>query len=258
MRRKLTHGELIHDVWPDKSLFGAVMLFITGLVGVAFVAFSAYVDVVFSERVPRILRDYPPLLTLLLSFAAFVCAAVSLRQRDTNWAFAGALAGVLSLGLLGVGSVLSLIAAVFLVLSRLEREDYTPETLRLTADQWPDKSLAASLLMFMAGVVALLWGGGLTIGLVSLDLGATLILGQASLLAGLVCLFAALQLYFQRGLWVGALAAVGGIATVGFYVVGPLLSLAALVLIVLAHREQEFHKPGPTPEPESGSTKPAR
>lgn len=254
LARKLTHDEMIHKVWPDKSLFGAVMLFITGLVGVSFVAFNAYVDVTLSEKVPGFLRDYPPLLTLFLSFASFVLAGVSLKQRNTMWALWGAAAGVASLGLLGVGSLLSIVAFVFLILSRLEKEDYTPETLRLTTEQWPDKSLAASLLMTMSGIVALVWGVALAFDYFSLELSQSVILGQASIVAAIICLFAASQLYYQKrlGFWIGVLASVAGMATLGFYVVGPLLSISALVLLLLAHREEEFHKPKTEAAPAMG------
>lgn len=242
MARKPSHGDLIRDVWPDKSLFGAVMLFITGLLGILFAAFQANIDVELSAKVPAFLREYPSLLSITLSLATFVFAGVSLRRRDTVWALWGCATGILAFGMLGVGTVLSVVATVFLVLSRVEREDYKPETLRLTTEQWPDKSLAASLLILMAGVVAVIWGALLVAGLVNLELGQTLILGEASVLAGLVCFFASMQLYFQRGFWVGALASLGAIASIGFYVIGPLLGIGALALIFLAHREREFDR----------------
>lgn len=246
LARKLSHGDMIRDVWPDKSLFGAVMLFITGLLGILFAGFQAAIDVELTTKVPAFLREYPPLITLVLSLLTFVFAGVSLRNRDTLWAIWGCATGIVAFGLLGVGTILSVVALVFLVLSRVEREDYKPETLRLTSDQWPDKSLAASLLVLMAGVVAVLWGTLLVADLVTLELGQTLILGEASVLAGLVCFVASLQLYFQRGVWLGILAALGAIGSIGFYVIGPLLGISVLVLLFLAHREREFEKRHPT------------
>lgn len=242
LARKQSHGDLIRDVWPDKSLFGAVMLFMTGLLGILFAGFQSAIDVEFSAKVPQFLREYPPMLTLFLSLLTFVFAGVSLRNRDTLWAIWGCLTGIAAFGLLGVGTILSTVALAFLFLSRVEREDFKPETLRLTSDQWPDKSLAASLLILMAGVVAVLWGTLLVAGLVTLELGQTLILGEASVVAGLLCFFASLQLYYQRGVWVGVLASMAAVATIGFYVIGPLLGISVVVLLFLAYREREFEK----------------
>lgn len=253
LARKQSHGDMIRDVWPDKSLFGAVMLFMTGLLGILFAGFQAAIDVELSAKMPQVLRDYPPMITLLLSLLTFVLAGVSLRNRDTLWALWGCATGIIAFGLLGVGTILSVVALVFLMLSRVEREDYKPETLRLTSDQWPDKSLAASLLVLMAGVVAVIWGTLLVANLVTLELGQTLILGEASVVAGLVCFFASLQLYFQRTVWVGVLAALGAIGTIGFYAIGPLLGMAVLVLLFLAHREREFDKRHPTTASTSSS-----
>lgn len=218
------------------------MLFVTGLLGILFGAFQSVIDVEFSSQVPQLLREYPPLITLVLSLLTFVFAGVSLRNRDTLWALWGCATGVLSFALLGVGTILSVLAFAFLMWSRVEREDYKPETLRLTSDQWPDKSLAASLLILIAGVVAVLWGTLLVAGLITLELGQTLILGEASVLAGLVCFFASVQLYFQRGVWIGVLASLGAVATAGFYAIGPLLGISVLVLLFLAYREREFEK----------------
>jgi hypothetical protein len=234
------------------------MLFITGLLGILFAAFQANIDVELSAKVPAFLRDYPSFVTLLLSLLTFVFAGVSLRNRDTTWALWGCATGIVAFGLLGVGSVISIVALVFLGLSRVEREDFKPETLRLTSDQWPDKSLAASLIILMAGLVAVIWGALLVANLVNLELGQTLILGEASVLAGLVCFFASLQLYFQRGFWIGALASVGAIGSIGFYVIGPLLGIAALVLLVLAYREREFDRTHSVPSAAPATGKPSR
>lgn len=253
MSRKPSHGELIREVWPDKSLFGAVMLFVTGLLGILFAAFQASVDVELSDKVPTFLRTYPDVVTIVLSMGTFVCAVVSLRNRDTRWALWGCAAGIAAFGLLGVGTVLSVVAFLFLLFSRAEREDYNAETLRLTSDQWPDKTLAASLLLLMAGVVAIVWGVLLVAELVALEISQTLVLGAASVLAGLLCFFASLQLYFQRGLWTGAIAALAAVGTIGFYAIGPLLGAAALVLLMLGQREREFERQRTT---RTASTKP--
>jgi hypothetical protein len=250
MARRPSHGQLIREVWPDKALFGAVILFITGLLGLLFTSIEATIDVELSARVPTFLREYPPLVTVACSLLTFIFAGVSLRNRDTGWALWGCLAGVAAFGLLGVGTALSLVALLFLLKSRHEREDFKPETLRLTSDQWPDKSLAASLLLLMAGIVAIVWGVLLLLELVNLEIGRTAILGAGALISGLVSFLASAQLYVQRGFWVGTLASIGAVGSIGFYVIGPLLGIGAFVLLFLAHREREFDRTHPTTAPQ--------
>ncbi|HLE47381.1 MAG TPA: hypothetical protein VI818_03715, partial [Candidatus Thermoplasmatota archaeon] len=233
-RKERSRGELIRTLWPDKAMYGAIMLFITGVVGLGYGFINLTFDVEYSTKIPALIRNYPDGLTMFLSAVTVACSYLSLRFRDTKWAVYGCIAGILAIGLVAVGSALSVIALIFIVLSRLEKEDRTPETLRLTTDMWPDKSLAASLLMLITGITTLAWSAALLTGTVVMSIAKINVFGFTGLLVGLMCLFAALELYFQRGLWVGAIAAIGGMCTLAFYMVGPLLSGATLVLIILA------------------------
>jgi hypothetical protein len=240
MAQTTSHSEMIKSLWPDKALYGSVMLFLTGIVGIAFAVFSLAIDVEYSRELPRLLREYPSWLTILLSFLCILFSYVSLSQRDTKWSIAGGLCGLGALGLLGVGSLLSVIALGYALKARHEREDTNPDTLRLTADRWPDKSLAASLLMMMTGIVSLAWGIALWTAWLRTEIDDQILFGMAGVLVGLLCFFAAIELYFQRALWVGVVAGVGGLMTFGFYVVGPMLSGASLVLLLFAWKEREF------------------
>lgn len=240
MAQTVSHSELIKSLWPDKALYGSVMLFLTGIVGIAFAMFSLAIDVEYSSELPRILREYPGWLTILLSFLCLIFSYVSLSQRDTKYSILGGACGFAAMGMLGVGSLLSVIALGYALKARHEREDTNPDTLRLTSDRWPDKSLAASLLMMMTGVVSLAWGVALWTNWLRTEIDDQVLFGMSGVLVGLLCFFAAIELYFQRALWVGVVAGVGGLMTFGFYVVGPMLSGASLVLLLFAWKEREF------------------
>jgi hypothetical protein len=60
------------------------------------------------------------------------------------------------------------------------------------------------------------------------------------LTVGALLLVAGREVYNLRRPWLGWTALALGCATLGFYVLGPLLALAGMVLLGLAHREDEF------------------
>jgi hypothetical protein len=235
-----THSELIRELWPDKALYGSVMLFITGIIGIAYGMFTLAIDVQYADDVPHWISAYPRWITILLSAATIILSYVSLMERHTKWAFLGGLTGLGAFGMLGVGSLLSVIAILYALKSRAEGEDTNPETLRLTSDRWPDKSLAASLIMLMTGVVTLAWGAALYSGWLRTEMDHQSLFGLCGIVVGLMCFYACIELYFQRAIWVGVVAGIGGLMTFGFYVVGPMLSGASLVLLLFAWKEREF------------------
>ncbi|MHB8606237.1 MAG: hypothetical protein ACYDCK_13385 [Thermoplasmatota archaeon] len=236
---------LVRHVWPDKRLYGSILLLVTSLLGALFALMQLAVDVRLGPNVPAVLRDASPTNALVLSIVAAVGAYVALRQRKTTWAFVGAVAGVLSFGFLGVASLVSLIAFVFLVLARMEGEDENPETLALDRMQWPDKALSASLVLLLAGVFALAWGYGLVSDSVVLSIPSSETFGLFTILVGLVDLAAAAMLSRQRAPMLGFAAAVGSILAFSLYVIGPILGVTALVLLVQAKREDEFEEDAP-------------
>ena len=231
--------DLIKGLWPDKALYGATLLFITGILGVLHgLAFSL---VTLGEELPDLVRTYPPEATLLFSAASMLFAWLALRRQDSRLAIVGAISGFLSFALLGLGSVLAAIAFIFILLSRGEGEDANPETAELSADMWPDKALAASVVILVAGVLTAGWGYVLMTsdfafeGYMDRDAFAWL-----NLAIGAVCMLAAVLLYRQRAPVVGLLASLGAVAGLGLYVVAPILGLVTLVLILQAWREDEF------------------
>lgn len=239
------HSRLIRDLWPDKALYGAIVLFITGASGIAYAAFAGAVEVSYSEKIPVFVQEYPRSLTMLLSGLAILFAYRSLKTRSLTQSFLGVGSAVLSFSLAGFGSVLALISLLFTLLAKREKEDTNPETLLLTSDRWPDKSLGASLLMMMSGLVTLAWGGGLFARIIHTEIDNPELFGLCGILIGLVSLYASIELYFQRARWLGVSAGVGGLLTFGFYIVGPMLSGAALVLVLFAVREREFQQTAP-------------
>lgn len=235
---------LIRGLWPDKAMYASILLVLTGALGALAGIVLLSFDIAFSKNVPAFFREYPASVSLALSLAVIVCGLVALKRRSLLWIGAGCVLGIAAQGLLGIGSILSLIAVAFAFLSKLEGEDKNPNTRHLTPRMWPDKSLAASLLLLASGIVTAAWGVGVLLEAVAVDFES--LLGIAIVVAGALSLLAAWTVYNQRWPWFAVLAALAGVAGLGVYVVGPLLSLVALVLIALAAKEREFQQ---APEP---------
>lgn len=235
---------LVRRVWPDKAMYAALMLLVAGLVGVYYAAVSTALEVEVSPDVPRALREADPAVAVTLSLVASFCAVTALAARRIGWAYLGAGAGLASGGALGVEGLLALVGLGFAVLSTGEREDATGRALR--ASMWPDKSLAASMLLLVTAVLSAAWGAALLSGLIEVRaalLGNATAAGLLGLAAAAVCGEAARRLYRQRGLGLGVAGGVAGIVGMGFGFLAPLLSVAALGLLHYARREKEFEAP---------------
>ncbi|HLE96225.1 MAG TPA: hypothetical protein VI997_02550, partial [Candidatus Thermoplasmatota archaeon] len=96
----MSRDALIKGLWPDKALYGSVMLFVTALVGVVWALVEKAIGVEFGTRVPTLLHPYDdPLIPAALSLLAAALAFVALRRRQSAWAMAGALVGILGVGM---------------------------------------------------------------------------------------------------------------------------------------------------------------
>lgn len=243
MTASLARHTLQKDLWPDKALFGSVLLVLTGFLGLVHGLLDLVGGVEFNVRYLPFLSGYPAWLTAALGAAAIALAIVSLRLRRIRFALVGAGLAFVSFGLVFLVPALALLSAAFLLRGRFEGEDTRPETLRLTARMWPDKSLAASLLLLLTGLLTVGWWGGILLGNIEVEaLGRPWAYATVGLVLGLLCLAGARTLYYQRAPWLGVAAALGGILGGAILVVGPLLSLVSLVLIGLAWREREFRE----------------
>lgn len=239
---------LIRELWPDKALYASVLLFVTGFIGIVNGVVRIGLGLSYSSRVPAALADYPSQLTLALSVVTVAFAYVALQRKNTTWTLLGAVAAIVSFGFVALNLVLALVVLVFVMLSRREQEDRRAATQLLTADMWPDKTLAASLLMLIGGISALVWGIGIAGDVVTYDgyLGEAWLFGSAVGLAGVAALVSARELYFQRGRLFATLVSVLLVATVTFWIIGPALGVATFVLVMIGRAEEEFEdEPAP-------------
>lgn len=244
---------LVRHLWPDKRLYGATLLLVTGMTGLIYGVAAGIFEINYSSRVPTWMATYPAWAMTLASALAALMAIRSLHTGRATPGIVGAIAGVLALGFLGIGSLLALVALAFLVQSIREGEE-VPASRTLAADLWPDKTLAASAILLVAGATNVAWGAALSWNALFEDWAVAalptygldgLLLGAATLVAGLLGIAAALLSQKQRAPALGVAGAVASAATMAGVFVTPLLGAAALVLVVLGLREQEFVSPTP-------------
>ena len=239
-----THSreELARALWPDKALYASVLLFVTGFVGALTGLVAILVPLQYGTDVPGWLSDWPPWIIIATSLATVVVAYVALSRRNSIFAFVACATGVLSLGFMGANVVLSLIALYFVIRSRGEGEHTNPLTRRLTADMWPDKTLAAGLLMLIVGVLTLVWGLAIAFDGVTYQgyLLPAPAFGAGAAAFGVLALIAARGLYVQKGALFALFAAVGAGVSVALWVIGPVLAATAVLLVLLGAKEREF------------------
>lgn len=236
-----TRSELIEEVWPDKVLYAATLLFITAILGVLHGTAFAVFDLTFGEGLPGVLTAMPAPAVLALSILEAIGAGLALRRQETRWTLAAGVVGVLSLSLFGLGSLLALVALVFVALARAEGEDASSPRERVPAETWPDKAFAASTVLVVGGVLTAGWGLANALEMLTFPgYMPQVAFGWLCLVLGLLALVAARLVYGQRGAWLGVLAGLGLVAGLAVYVVGPVLGLATVALIHQARQEDEF------------------
>lgn len=183
------------------------------------------------------------MVVLGLSILEAVGAGLAIHLQQTRWTLAAGVVGILSMNLFGLGSVLALIALVFVALARQEGEDAGSPDERVSAEVWPDKAFAASTLLVVAGVLTAGWGLGHIGGWIAFEgYMAQVAFGWLCVGLGVLALVASVLLYRQQGAWIGVLAGIGAVAGLALYAVGPLLGLGSLYLIWLARQEDEFSR----------------
>jgi hypothetical protein len=229
--------------WPDKAMFSSIMLILAGGMGLLFESLRSVASI--GHQVPDWLKAVPVWYTIPLSIATLVLGFVSLRTQRQRYSYIGCAAGVLSCGFFGLMTILSLIAVFLLFKAHREEENLRGGVHRMHSSEWPDKALAASLFILVAGVMTFLQGSMILIG--SFDpvpFNVPWVSGPFDILAGLVSAYAAREIYHLRRPTIGYVAAGLSIVGLGFYAIGPLLGGTAAILIWLAGREHEFVAPG--------------
>lgn len=230
-----------HDpAWPDKAMFAAILLILAGLVGAAFELARPLIEVD-QDRLPSLFTDDVPGYTLALCLATVAAGILSLRRQAALFAYVGALLALLSAGVFGLVPGLGLLSVGMMVKSHLEGEETKDDGVELESSRWPDKAMAASLFLVVVGAIAITQGALMLTGHFDPILwGSATLAGWLIIAVGALCLAAGRELYHVRRPWTGWAAFVLGIGTFGFYLIGPVMALAGMALLGLAHREREF------------------
>lgn len=224
--------------WPDKALFASSLVVMAGILSAVFLLVTEVASVD-KTRIPEVLRDVPLASVLLLSLGSIAMGIVAMRTKRLVWAWIAGILCVASLGAFGLASVAGLVALVFLLVAVAEGEGKEP---RLASNQWPDKALAASLVLAVAGLLAIWQGLAVFFGrmdpIIVKDVPA--VMGAIDLALGFVAIAGAMEAFKVRHPRVVLLGALAAIVSVAGYVVGPALGLTAMVLVFAAHREREW------------------
>lgn len=223
-----------------------MILTLAGAIGVVFVLLrwlttSGAATIGRSDSLP-ILAEWPLAIMAPAVVVALVMGVLGVRHHSALFVYIGAAAGIASLSALGLVPLLAVASIGFMIRAHVEGEDTTLATPTPSPDDWPDKAMAASMLLFVTGLITLFQSGLAYADRADVALwdDAPWIWATWSLVVGLACLVAAWQIYHLRTPWLGAAAAILGVLAFGFYLVGPILAVVALVLLGLAGREQEF------------------
>jgi hypothetical protein len=143
-----------------------------------------------------------------LALVAGALAIVALNRKHVGWGWAAVGASALSIGPLGSGVLVAIAGAGFLVFAHAEGEHRNLRTREIESHEWPDKAFAEGLVLVVAGLTSLVWGGALLLGLLQVEILPPFLLGVISIVSGIASLAVARELRHQRafGLALGACA----------------------------------------------------
>ncbi len=225
--------------WPDKIMFAAMLLLFGSLLGLMFDAVRFAGASIGGESF-HIFGGLPAYYTVSLEAIGVLAGIVSIRYQSARYIYLGAAAGVASLGFFLLVPLFSLLALAFVAKAAMEGEEIKHDAQTMDASMWPDKAIAASLILTLGGLITLFHGVLLTAGRTETWGMAYEWLAPATLAGSVGVLWAARQCYRLRrptAAWAAvlALALLGG-----FLIMGPLLAALGAVLLSLADRENEF------------------
>lgn len=227
--------------WPDKAMFAAILLILAGGIGLV-IELLRFVATVNEPVIPGILEGYPSWVSATFAGLSLVFGVLCLRAQAMLWGLLGVACAVASLAYFGLVPFLGLVALAMLIKSKMEGEETRNDGVILHPSKWPDKALAASLLLFVGGTVILMQAL-----LIFLDKFQPVVLkGMEGLVvpvdvvAALLAFVAARSLYRLERPWMGSVGAIALLLTLGLYVLAPLLGAISLLLLFLANKEGEF------------------
>lgn len=228
--------------WPDKVMFAAMLQVIGGALGALF-ALLQLAGLRIDEGLAIHLAIVGPAPALVLSLVTIGFGLYGIRHQASVWVWVAIGCGILSVGMLGVVPIMSLVALGFLLRSRAEGEETKHDARIVHPSRWPDKALAASLLLFAGALVSLAQAYMVFADMVLLP---TMLrdlpmgVAAASLVAGAWSLYASFEIYRVRRAWVGYVAVALNVVSVAFLLLGPALAVATFVLLQKARGEDEF------------------
>lgn len=226
--------------WPDKAMFSAMLLILAGAVGALWRLVMPSITVQ-QDNLPVIFTSEIPGYEITLCLATLVAGLFALWRQAAVFAYLGAAFAILSLGMYGLVPFLGLLAIAAMVKSHIEGEETRNDGIQMQSNMWPDKAMAASLLMVVVGAIAILQGIlELTGKFDPILLSSSFVAGAIGILFGLFGFVAAREVYHVRNPWMGWTALALGLATLGFYAIGPVLAIIGMILLALAHKEEEF------------------
>jgi hypothetical protein len=223
--------------WPDKAMFAALCLILGGGLGLVFELLRSFI--VTGKDLYIFTNDIPGY-TIAATAVTLVLGLVCLRTQAAVFAYLGALAAILSFGLFGLVSFLGFASIAFMIKAHIEGEETRNDGITLSADQWPDKALAASMVLFVGGSLMLVQGTAIALGSFQATILPNAIEVGVDLVAGLFTIIAAREIYNLRRPWIGVAGGVLCIVTFAMYVLGPALGVTILILLRLANGEGEF------------------
>lgn len=235
---------LIRELWPDKHLYASILLLIGAALAAAYTIVVSLVPIRYAQKMPTfvegVLGSSEMPMGLIFPAIAMTLALVSFYKRLPWAGFAAAAVELLTFGALGVSSLLAIAAVVFLLRARREGEHVNPKTAALHASVWPDKSLAAALLLSIGGLAALVWGFAILTGWLDVRQFDGVLWGVLSLVGAVLAFVGAATGYSQRSFALAFVGAIALAATMCFVVIGPALGLGAFTLLLRARSEGEF------------------
>lgn len=225
-------------------MYAAMIQVMGGILGTIF-ALLQLAGLSIDEEVLRHVGIVGPIPALLLSLATLALGVYGIRHQASVWVWIAIVTGILSVGMLGLVPLLSLAAVGFLVRSRAEGEETRHDGTILHASLWPDKALAASMLLFVGGGVSLVQAYVIAqdaILLPTILRDVPIVLALLSAAAGIWSLYASFEVYRLRRAWTGYVSVGLTFMSVAFALIGPVFAIVTVVLLRRAAAEGEFQE----------------